>query len=161
MKITKNPVLGTWELAESEEEIRPSAGSAKTPCTDNLILIVDDESRVRKAFFNTLSSYIDYCEIAEAGNGKKALEFYKKRHPKVILLDLAMPVMSGEVTFHQIIDFSEEQEWEPPCVIFCTGFDPSNNIRNIAAGDPAHCLLHKPVRNQTLVSAVEKRLKRN
>lgn len=58
-----------------------------------LILIVDDDFFVRKL----LSRYLlqEHYRIAEASNGREALEIYLGSHPDLILLDAVMPEMDG------------------------------------------------------------------
>jgi len=60
------------------------------------ILIVDDEPRLR----NGISNYFPWNEIgfevvAEAGNGKEALEYIENNSVDVVFTDIKMPVMSG------------------------------------------------------------------
>ncbi len=61
------------------------------------VIVIDDEHEVRtwlKGLLTTLG-----CEIAgEAENGRDGLELFKKERPDLILLDLMMPVMTGDET---------------------------------------------------------------
>lgn len=56
------------------------------------ILVVDDEKTVRYAFRRTFE---DEYEIFEAGNGQEALASIETHCPKIILMDIRMPVMDG------------------------------------------------------------------
>ncbi len=56
------------------------------------ILIVDDDATVREVLFDVLS---DEYEVVQATCGEECLELLKAHHPKLILLDLMMPGMSG------------------------------------------------------------------
>ena len=58
------------------------------------ILIADDYEVVRKGVRALLRWRTD-VEIVEASNGKEAIEQARTTHPDVIILDLAMPVMTG------------------------------------------------------------------
>jgi two-component system KDP operon response regulator KdpE len=60
---------------------------------DTTILIVDDETQIRRVLRATLSS-AGY-EVVEARNGQEAVELVIREHPHLILLDVNMPVMSG------------------------------------------------------------------
>jgi two-component system cell cycle sensor histidine kinase/response regulator CckA len=66
------------------------------------VLIVDDEEIVRTAARHTLLRY--GYESIPAHNGEVALEVYKNAPGKVavVLLDLTMPVMSGEETLRRL-----------------------------------------------------------
>ena len=59
------------------------------------ILIVDDESRMRKLIKDFLSK--KGCKIIEAENGEKAIEIYslEKKSIDLILLDVMMPKLDG------------------------------------------------------------------
>jgi len=59
------------------------------------VLIVDDNSRVRKImrqFFETLT---DWVVAGEAGDGSEAIEKARKLRPDLILLDFSMPNLNG------------------------------------------------------------------
>ncbi len=160
MKITKDPVLGTWEMAESEQAHRIGLSSGLAPCDAQRILIVDDEESLRFSVRKVLEKDMPDCTFDVAANGAEAVERFAEGHPKIVLMDLSMPVMDGEQAFCRIMDMCEEKDWQPPGVVFFTGFDPPLGVRNVVASDPAHCLLQKPVRNQTLVMAVKKRIEK-
>jgi len=58
------------------------------------VLLADDESHVR-LFVKTVVGSMG-CEIvAEAADGKQALELFDKTKPDLVLLDINMPVMDG------------------------------------------------------------------
>lgn len=59
------------------------------------ILIADDHAIVRDGLRQLLSGQKDMEVIGEAEDGKQALERVKSLHPDVILLDIAMPQLSG------------------------------------------------------------------
>lgn len=59
------------------------------------ILIVDDNTHVRKALSAFLST-LDWLKVVcEASDGEEALEKIEKQAPDVILMDVQMPVVSG------------------------------------------------------------------
>jgi two-component system, OmpR family, response regulator ResD len=58
------------------------------------ILVVDDESRMRKLVRDFLVRE-DY-EVLEAGDGEEALDiFYKEKNIALIILDIMMPKING------------------------------------------------------------------
>ena len=59
------------------------------------VLIVDDHSIVRDGLRQLLSSQPDMEVVGEAEDGQVALKKVKSFHPDVILLDIAMPRLSG------------------------------------------------------------------
>jgi len=58
------------------------------------VLVVDDEEDIRE----TLREVVEMggCEAIVAANGADGLQLLAKRRPCLIILDLLMPVMSGE-----------------------------------------------------------------
>ena len=67
----------------------------------SVVMVVDDESRMRKLVkdFLTKSGY----EVLEAGNGAEALDiFYMNSQVDLIILDVMMPVMDGWETVREI-----------------------------------------------------------
>jgi two-component system response regulator NreC len=59
------------------------------------VLIVDDHTLVRDGIRALLALIADIEVVGEAANGREALEKVKKLAPDVVLMDLAMPIMSG------------------------------------------------------------------
>jgi two-component system response regulator NreC len=59
------------------------------------VLIVDDHTLVRDGVRALLALIADIEVVGEAANGKEALEKVKNLVPDVVLMDLAMPIMSG------------------------------------------------------------------
>lgn len=59
------------------------------------ILLVDDHSLLRKGLIALLSQEKDMKVVGECGNGEEALQLAEKLAPDVIVMDLAMPGLSG------------------------------------------------------------------
>ncbi|HXI23322.1 MAG TPA: response regulator transcription factor [Pyrinomonadaceae bacterium] len=67
------------------------------------VLLVDDHALVR-AGIRALIDTLDGVEVvAEAGNGREALQQVEKFAPDLVLLDLTMPEMSGFEVLEQIV----------------------------------------------------------
>ncbi|RLF54584.1 MAG: response regulator [Thermoplasmata archaeon] len=56
------------------------------------VMVVDDDGEVRKTLVDVLSSFF---EVIEASSGEAAVKLFCKHTPHVILMDIAMPGMSG------------------------------------------------------------------
>jgi CheY-like chemotaxis protein len=64
------------------------------------ILIIDDDTAIRIVVKISLSKLGGYS-VLDASSGPEGLEIAQKEHPDAIILDLAMPIMSGfEVLEH-------------------------------------------------------------
>ena len=59
------------------------------------VAIVDDHAIVRAGLRQYFSEQVDLTVVAEAANGREALDIVRKGEVDVILLDLAMPDQSG------------------------------------------------------------------
>ncbi|MBU4193469.1 MAG: response regulator transcription factor [Actinobacteria bacterium] len=59
------------------------------------VLIADDHKILRQGLRAILEQREDIEVIAEAGNGREAVELCKRLNPDVVVLDVAMPEMSG------------------------------------------------------------------
>jgi two-component system chemotaxis response regulator CheY len=64
-------------------------------------LLVDDEAHVR-VYLRMLLQSVGITTVWEAADGKQAVELYALHRPPVVLLDLAMPVVSGEQVFRDL-----------------------------------------------------------
>ena len=68
------------------------------------ILIADDHAIVRAGLRVLLEAAGDIIVIGEATNGQQAVEQAKKLRPRVVLIDLAMPLLNGLEATRQITD---------------------------------------------------------
>jgi two-component system response regulator AlgR len=112
------------------------------------ILIADDEAPARNRLQELLSEIPDVSVVAEAKNGKEALELCSENRPDLVLLDIRMPKMDGiEAAGHlQKIE-------PPPAIIFTTAYDSyAMQAFDIHAVD----YLLKPIRLERLQSAISK-----
>lgn len=59
------------------------------------VLAVDDHPLLREGIAALLENHSDMELVAEASNGREALEQYRRHRPDITLMDLQMPEMSG------------------------------------------------------------------
>jgi DNA-binding NarL/FixJ family response regulator len=59
------------------------------------ILTVDDHPLLREGIAAVLANETDMVVVAEAGNGREAVEQFRAHRPDVTLMDLQMPDMNG------------------------------------------------------------------
>jgi two-component system, LytTR family, response regulator AlgR len=112
------------------------------------ILIADDETPARNRMRDLLGDIEHVTVVAEAKNGKDAIDLAQSTNPDVMLLDIRMPIMDGiEAAQHA-------QKLVPkPYIIFTTAFD----AYAIKAFDlNAIDYLLKPIRLERLQTAINK-----
>ncbi len=59
------------------------------------IILAEDHSLVREGTRRILEQYPDLVVVAEADNGKRALELVGQFHPDVVISDIRMPLLNG------------------------------------------------------------------
>ena len=67
------------------------------------VLLVDDHNLVRQGFRRILEDELDITVVGEAGDGSEAVKLADELHPKVIVMDCAMPGMNGLEATRQIL----------------------------------------------------------
>lgn len=112
------------------------------------ILIADDHPVVREGLAALLNRHDDMTVVAEASNGREAVEKYFQHTPDVALLDLRMPEMTGVEAIVAI----KKQDPAARLVVLTT-FDSDEDIfRALQAGAKAYFLKDAP--RDELVSCV-------
>jgi DNA-binding NarL/FixJ family response regulator len=72
------------------------------------VIIAEDHTLVREGFRSLLNDIDGVEVVAEAGDGRTALELTNKHKPDLILMDIAMPEMNGlEATAHVTKEFPD------------------------------------------------------
>jgi DNA-binding NarL/FixJ family response regulator len=66
------------------------------------ILIVDDHPLLREGIAAVIQGEADMLVVAEACNGREAIELFNTHHPDITLMDLMMPEMDGVVATEAI-----------------------------------------------------------
>jgi len=70
------------------------------------ILIVDDNTLIRRLLRGWLEQHSEWEVCGEAENGQIAVESVRQLHPDIVILDLQMPVMNGLEAARQIHQFA-------------------------------------------------------
>lgn len=116
------------------------------------ILVVDDESRMRKIVrdFLVRKGY----EVIEAGDGESALdEFYKTKSIALVLLDVMMPKMNGWEVCKEIRETSKV-----PIIMLTAKSEESDELLGFDLGVDEY--ITKPFSPKILVARVEAILRR-
>lgn len=82
------------------------------------ILIVDDEAHIRRLLQRTLMDFEDKgIEILTSDNGADALEIIKVERPKLVFLDVMMPIMNG---YDVCAAVKQDLGWEDVYIVMLT-----------------------------------------
>jgi DNA-binding NarL/FixJ family response regulator len=112
------------------------------------ILVVDDHAIVRQGFVALLKTLPEFEVIAEAADGKIAVDLHRQLHPDVTLMDLRLPNMNGVDAITAI-----RAETPGARIIVLTTFDGDEDIyRALQAGARGYLL--KGMDTDALVDAI-------
>jgi len=127
-----------------------SAPEASTPSAANPIrlLLAEDHIIVRNGLAAIIDQEDDMTVVAEAGDGREAVELWKEHHPDVVLMDLRMPGLSGANAIYELHEADTDVR-----VIVLTTFDGDEDIyRAMRAGAKAYLL--KDVKKEELFKCI-------
>ena len=117
------------------------------------ILVVDDESRMRKLVRDFLVK--SNFEVLEAGDGEEALNiFYKDKDIALIILDVMMPKMDGWQVCREIRQYSKV-----PIIMLTAKSDEKDELQGFDLGVDEY--ITKPFSPKILVARVEAILRRS
>ncbi len=104
------------------------------------VLIADDHVTVLEGLAAIIERQADMEVVAEAENGRRAVELWCKHHPDVALLDLRMPLLDGGSAIEEI-----RQQDASAHIIILTTYDTDNEIaRAVKAGARGYLLKDAP-----------------
>lgn len=113
------------------------------------VLIVDDAAFMRMMIKDILEKN-GFEVVAEACNGIKAVEAYKKERPDVVTMDITMPDMDGIEAVKQIKEFDPNAK-----VIMCSAMGQQSMVMDaIRAG--ARDFIVKPFQADRVLEAIGK-----
>lgn len=109
-------------------------------------IVVDDEPAARRLMKNLLQEYRQVLEVvAEAGNGKDAIQLIEELKPDIIFLDIQMPDLTG----FEVLERLQHK----PNIIFTTAYEQYA----IKAFDSFSIdYLLKPIKEERLHQSIEK-----
>jgi len=112
------------------------------------ILVADDHFIVRSGLVSVIHSEPDMRVVGEAADGAQAIELFRKHQPDLALLDLRMPVKSGNETIEII-----RREFPAARILVLTAFSGDEDIhRALNAGAQGYVL--KSATGEGLVPAI-------
>ena len=114
------------------------------------IMLVDDHEVVRQGLRVLLEAEADLEVIAEAGDGREAIDVARIHEPDVVVMDVRMPDMNGVEACRGIRDLRHDTQ-----VIMLTSYSDDEALFNSIMAGAAGFVL-KQIRGGDLVDAIRK-----
>lgn len=116
------------------------------------ILVVDDESRMRKLVRDFLVK--DHYDVLEAEDGEQAVDlFFREKEIALIVLDVMMPKMDGWQVCREIREYSQV-----PIIMLTARGDEQDELQGFQLGVDEY--ISKPFSPKILVARIEAILRR-
>ncbi len=154
LNVYSTPGLGTtFKVLLPTTESAPVVAEAPEPPVvltgSATILVIDDEEIVRRTTKASLESYGYTVVLAE--NGREGVDLLRElgENVSLVLLDLTMPVMSGEETLRQIHSFLPQIK-----VVLSSGFNEVSAVQRFT-GKALAGFLQKPYTTRKLAELVQ------
>jgi Response regulator containing a CheY-like receiver domain and an HTH DNA-binding domain len=113
------------------------------------VMVVDDHPLVRHGIKTVFEAYGDILLVAEAENGKEAIEMYEKYRPDIVLMDMIMPILDGVEATSRLVKM-----WPDIKVIALTSFNDIDLIKkSLKAGAISYIL--KNISGAKLVKTIK------
>src|SRR3546814_5596069 len=100
------------------------------------VCLVDDQTRVRQGIRSLLARDDGIEVVAEANDGRQAVELVPQVKPDVVLMDMRMPVMSGLEALQALAHLNAL----PPTIILTTFDDDQLVLAGLKAGAKGYLL---------------------
>ena len=91
--------------------------------SNNHILVVDDNQGIRRLLYDFLTQ--EGFDVNEASDGLMALQLVLEEKPRLVLLDMRMPGLSGMETLSKLKDLAPET-----IVVAMSAYTDTKDIRN-------------------------------
>jgi DNA-binding NarL/FixJ family response regulator len=114
------------------------------------VLIADDHTTFLAGLTSIIDMEDDMMVVAQATNGRDAVDLWRKHRPTVALIDLRMPVLDGVAAIDEI-----RREDESAQIVVLTTYDSDNDIcRAIKAGTKGYLL--KDARREEILDCIRR-----
>ncbi len=112
------------------------------------VLVVDDHKIVREGLAMLLSEQPDIEVIGQASNGREAVSMAERLHPNVVIMDVSMPLMTGDEATRQIKTLAPDTR-----IVALSMFEDSEIVqRMFQAGAESYVLKTSP--SARLIAAI-------
>lgn len=113
------------------------------------ILVVDDSKLARLSLIKTLKEFEPSAEIYEAENGAVAVEIFKAENPRVVFLDLTMPVMDGYEALKRIMEIN------PKAQVVVVSADIQIQAQEQVLSSGAKLMVPKPINSDKMLGVLQ------
>jgi PAS domain S-box-containing protein len=137
--------------SDSAQE-RPSAVGSGTGTVHTIVYIEDNPSNI--AFMRELLSELENVDLVTVPTAEVGIELVRERKPKLVIMDINLPGMSGYEATAKLKEWPETREI--PVVALTAAAMTTDRQRSATAG--FHRYLTKPVRVQELMDTLEELL---
>src|SRR5690242_2989012 len=119
------------------------------------VLLVDDHALVRRGFRHMLEDHEDIAVVGEAGTGEDAVRLAQQLKPRVVVMDCALPGMSGLAATRKILEGSVRNGAAAPALLMLSMHSEETLVQQaLAAGARGYIL--KSAMDLDLAAAVRK-----
>ena len=119
------------------------------------VLLVDDHALVRRGFRRMLEDQADIAVVGEAGNGEEAVRMAQQLRPRVVVMDCALPGMSGLAATRKILEGSARTGSGSPALLMLSMHSEETLVQQaLAAGARGYIL--KSAMDLDLATAIRK-----
>jgi CheY-like chemotaxis protein len=155
LKVYSTPGKGTtfkvlFPASTAKPLQRQEESGLTTRGSGEMVLVADDEVIVRQATKNMLERHGYLVVLAD--NGREALDLFRVLGDKVsvVLLDMTMPVMSGEEAFRELKQIRPDVR-----VVLTSGYNEVEAVRRFT-GKGLAGFIQKPFSSARLVEKIRK-----
>ena len=120
-----------------------SQGAGTAAASPIRLMTVDDHPIYRGGLASLIGAYRDLTLVAEAANGREAVERFRQHQPDVTLMDLSMPVMGGAQATETITS-----EFPDARIVALTTYEGDADIHRALRAGARGYLLKDALRNQ-------------
>ncbi|MEM7215994.1 MAG: response regulator [Pseudomonadota bacterium] len=102
-------------IATQKSSIASVIGELRDMQKDQIDILVAEDNEVNQIVFRQIIQGTKYSFLI-ANNGEEAVEMYRKYNPKIICMDVSMPVMNGHEATRAIRQIEQEGEKHTPII---------------------------------------------
>lgn len=113
------------------------------------LMLIEDQKLIRTGIRTIFEESEGYTVVAEASNGREAVEKFKIKNPDIVLLDLILPDISGITLIKQLSELNDNVK-----IAVLTAYDGEDEIlKALSLG--VYGYIFKDIHSEILISVVK------